>query len=170
MVIVIMGVAGCGKTTVGRLLADRLGLPFHDADDFHSFQSIEKMRTGIPLNDQDRAPWLDALASGIAEWNRGNGAVLACSALKESHRCILNGMGKEEVLFVCLIADKTLIQKRIAGRMGHFFSPALLQSQLDVLEIPSDAIIVYSDQPPDEISFNLAERLKIFFQVHRPRR
>lgn len=160
MVAVIMGVSGCGKTTVGRLLATQLGLPFHDADDFHSPQAISKMAAGIPLDDLDRAPWLQTLASRIAEWNKGNGAVLACSALKESYRCILTGMGKEKATFICLVADKALIQSRLAGRSCHFFNPRLLQSQFDTLEMPTDAVTINADQQPEAICMHLVEILR----------
>lgn len=168
MVIIIMGVAGSGKTTVGRMLASRLAIPFHDADDYHSVQSIEKMRTGIPLDDRDRTSWLAMLATLIAQWNRGKGAVLACSALKESYRHTLTAMGKEEVTFVCLLARMELIQQRLAEREGHFFNPDLLQSQYDSLEIPADAITVDSEQPPDIISMRLAENLQFFLHPFDP--
>ncbi len=151
MVFILMGVSGSGKTTVGRLLAERLSLPFHDADDYHSIQSIEKMKGGTPLHDEDRIPWLQTLSSHIRKWNRERGAVLACSALKESYRRVLSNEGAEEVIFIHLSGDKFLIHGRLTERKGHYFSLALLQSQFETLETPADAIMVNIDKSPEEI-------------------
>jgi len=107
MVIILMGVSGCGKTTVGELLAKKLSLPFFDADDFHPVENVKKMQSGMPLNDDDRKPWLDELARQIKKWNRNDGAVLACSALKEKYRQILRGnSNREDVQIVYLKGTK----------------------------------------------------------------
>ena len=134
--IVIMGVAGVGKTTVGRRVADELGLPFHDADDFHSEESRRKMAAGIPLTEEDREPWLRDLARRIAEWESEGGAVLACSALRRAHRELLASGAPGRVAFVFLDADPATIRRRLADRPGHYMPPTLLGSQLATLEPP----------------------------------
>jgi carbohydrate kinase (thermoresistant glucokinase family) len=149
MVYVIMGVSGSGKTTVGTLLAKRLGLPFFDADDFHSDESKAKMRRSEPLTDEDRAPWLAALAAPIHEWNREGGAVLACSALRAVYRQTL-GDGSASVTFVFLKGSRDTLLARMRGRQGHYMPAALLDSQLATLEEPADAITVSIDDSPDE--------------------
>lgn len=136
MVLVIMGVSGAGKTTVGRALAQALDWPFYDGDDFHPPQNIEKMRRGVPLTDADRLPWLEALEALIRRHLLGGqSAVVACSALKRSYRDVLRRAGKE-VRFVHLAADYATIRRRLEARRGHFFDPKLLQSQFDDLEPP----------------------------------
>jgi gluconokinase len=144
-----MGVAGSGKSTVGRLLAERLGWPFLDGDDLHPAENVEKMRRGIPLTDADRLPWLERmkeLAAGCL--SRGESAVLACSALKESYRRILSG-GDPRVRFVYLRADPALLASRLEKRTGHFFARTLLDSQLAALEEPAEAIVVDASQPAE---------------------
>ncbi|TFH42655.1 MAG: hypothetical protein E4G96_03005, partial [Chrysiogenales bacterium] len=136
MVYILMGVSGCGKTRVGRVLAGRLSLPFHDADDFHSAGNLEKMRRSESLTDEDRVPWLFDLALHIARWNTRGGGVLACSALKESYRRMLDWNGKEGVTFIHLKGDAELIRERMAEREGHFFPGELLESQFQTLEEP----------------------------------
>jgi len=129
MVFIVMGVSGCGKTTVGKLLAGRIAFPFHDADDFHSQGNLEKMNNGVPLTDEDRVPWLFDLAVHVAQWNRHGGAVLACSALKKQYRDMLDWNGKEEVAYIHLKGDRDLILGRMKDRTDHFFPPSLLESQ-----------------------------------------
>jgi gluconokinase len=136
VLIVVMGVAGVGKTTVGRRVAAELGVPFHDADDFHSEENRRKMATGIPLTEEDRAPWLRDLARRIGEWEREGGAVLACSALRRAHREVLASGAPGRVVFVFLDADPETIRPRLAARAGHYMPPALLDSQLATLEPP----------------------------------
>ena len=160
MVFIIMGVSGCGKTTVGSLLGQKLTLPFHDADAFHSPQARVKMQAGIPLDDADRLPWLKDLASHIAQWNQGPGAVLACSALKESYRGVLSHAGREDVVFIHLTGDHEVIRRRLATRTGHYFSPDLLQSQLDALETPSDAISIDIHESPEIMVSTLFAKLE----------
>ncbi|MFA4944679.1 MAG: gluconokinase [Lentisphaeria bacterium] len=150
MVYVVMGVAGCGKTTVGQRLAARLGVPFHDGDGFHPPANVAKMKAGVPLDDADRAPWLALLAAKIAEWNQAGGAVLACSALKERYRAMLCGGQPGQVRFVYLKGSRDAIRRRMEERQGHFFPAALLESQFAALEEPRDAIVVDVAQELDE--------------------
>jgi gluconokinase len=151
MIIVIFGVTGAGKTTIGRLLAAALGWTFYDADQFHSAANIQKLRHGTPLTDADRAPWLDSLRALIRNCLEAQqSAVLACSALKRAYRQHLKT--SEEVKFVYLKADFRLIKERLRKRRGHFASPGLLRSQFDALEPPEgDAIEIEVDRSPEEI-------------------
>jgi len=151
MVIILMGVSGCGKTTVGEILAKDLGLPFFDADDFHPQRNVEKMQSGHPLNDDDRYPWLTILAENIVKWNKKRGAVLACSALKKTYREILQPHSHSEVHFVYLKGTKEIILNRLNNRTGHYMPPELLDSQFAALEEPENAITVSIDQSPDKI-------------------
>jgi gluconokinase len=156
MLIVLMGVSGSGKTTVGKLLAAQLGWPFYDADDFHPPANVAKMRAGVPLTDADRVPWLDALQrmlSGLAE--QGRSAILACSALRQAYRARLSE-GLPDVRIVYLRGDRALLERRLAGRSDHYMPAALLQSQLDTLEEPRDALVIDVDAPPEAI----AERIR----------
>ena len=135
MIIIIFGVSGAGKTTVGRLLARELGWRFIEADDFHPGANIEKMRSGHPLTDNDRWPWLEHLRQQIEEsLAAGENAVLACSALKHAYRDALRVNG--EVKFVFLHGDYALVEKQLRSRHGHFMNAVLLQSQFDDLEEP----------------------------------
>src|SRR5487761_1234030 len=142
MVVVLMGVTGTGKTTVGEALAARTGWPFADADDFHSAANRAKMRAGIPLTDEDREPWLESLHQQILTWLRDGGhGILACSALKESYRTELtDGTGPCAVRFVFLSGPPELIRERMEARHGHYMPESLLPSQLATLEPPHDAI------------------------------
>jgi gluconokinase len=151
MVFIIMGVSGCGKTTIGKMLAERIALPFFDADDFHPQHNIDKMKQTIALTDDDRVSWLNSLAQLISESNRGEGAVLACSALKEKYRAILSQGGEGKVLFVYLKGSMGIIQKRMEMRKGHFMQSALLENQFDILEEPRDAVTVSIDPAPEQI-------------------
>lgn len=130
--VVVMGVTGCGKTTVGAALAQRLHVPFADADDFHPQANVDKMSAGIPLGDDDRAPWLAKVAAWVAE-HHGTGAVLGCSALKKSYRDRLRA-GNEDLFFVHLYGDRDVIARRVAGRPGHFMPASLVDSQYATLE------------------------------------
>lgn len=139
IVVVLMGVSGVGKTTVGRIVAERLGWDFLDADDYHPPQNVAKMRRGEGLTDADRAPWLAALEEVIAARLAEDApAVLACSALKRSYRDVL-GREDERVRFVWLDAPDDVVQARLASREGHFADEALLPSQRAALEPPDDA-------------------------------
>ena len=133
--IIVFGVSGAGKTTVGKLLAQELGWQFLEADDFHSAANIEKMRSGRPLTDEDRWPWLDRLREQIEQLlSAGENAVLACSALKRAYRDRLRV--SDEVKFVFLRGDYALVEKQLRSRRGHFMNAGLLQSQFDELEEP----------------------------------
>jgi gluconokinase len=150
MIVIVMGVVGAGKTTVGKLLAQELGWEFADADDFHPASNIEKIRRGIPLTDADRAPWLQLLEESIVRWiAAGRNAVLACSALKRVYRKILQA--GPEVRFVYLKGPGSLIAERLQSRHGHFANDQILESQLDDLEEPEDAVTVGIAMPPGEI-------------------
>lgn len=141
MIIIVMGVAGAGKTTVGKLLAAKLGWEFADADNFHSARNIEKMRSGQPLTDADRAPWLASLRVRIEGWvAANNNGVLACSALKQSYREHL--VLGPEVRIVYLKGDLTVLRERLRSRQSHYMREEMLASQLAVLEEPDDAITV----------------------------
>jgi gluconokinase len=160
MVLIIMGVSGSGKTTVGKLLASELGWTFADADDYHSAANVEKMRSGIPLTDSDRAPWLESLRSLIASWiAEGTNAVLACSALKGGYRERL--LVGPEVRFVYLKGDRALLAERMRARHGHFMAERMLASQLETLEEPEDAVVVDVNRSPEEIVVEIRKRMAL---------
>lgn len=142
MVVVIMGVTGTGKTTVGEALSERTGWHFADADNFHTEANRAKMHAGIPLTDEDRAPWLHGLHDRITNWlQSGTNGILACSALKESYRIALTmGIPRGSVRFVYLTGPAPVIEQRMEARRGHFMPESLLPSQLATLEPPGDAI------------------------------
>ena len=151
MIIIVMGVTGVGKTTVGKLLAARCNMVFYDADDHHPSANVEKMRAGIPLQDDDRWPWLDRLNALLrAAQIRGEGVVLACSALKKTYRDRLS-VGCQDIYDFLLSGDKDLIRERLAARKGHYMNPALLASQLETLEISGECIVVDIDDTPDAL-------------------
>jgi gluconokinase len=157
----VMGVAGAGKSTIGQVLARRLGWRFYEGDDFHPERNRAKMRAAEPLTDEDRRPWLDALAKLISGCLRDHeNAVLACSALKQAYRDRL-GIGSDGVRLVYLRGSPELIATRLAARHGHFFDPALLQSQLDALEEPSGAIIADVAESPDHVASAIIKALGI---------
>ncbi len=150
-VLVVMGVSGSGKTTVGALLAGRLGWDFAEADDFHPAANIAKMRSGVPLDDADRLPWLNAIAAQIDRWRaEGRNGVVTSSALKRRYRDILVG-DRPEVRLVYLKGDRELIARRLAARHGHFMPASLLDSQFANLEEPGPEerpIVVSIGHPP----------------------
>jgi gluconokinase len=160
MVIVLMGVTGSGKTTIGRRLARELGWRFHDADDFHPAANVEKMSRGVPLEDRDRAPWLAALRELVRGFiERGESAVLACSALKERYREYL--LIDERVKLVYLKGDYELIRARLDGREGHFMKAAMLDSQFSTLEEPERALVVDVSSSPAEIIKTIRDSLGV---------
>ena len=151
MVIVLMGVAGSGKTTVGRMLAAQLGWPYRDADEFHPPANVDKMSRGVPLTDHDREPWLAAIRHYIDEALARNGrAVVTCSALKEHYRRIIVPDGGRAKL-VYLIGDFSLIAERLRAREGHFMKAEMLASQFADLEPPRDALTVDIAKSPEQI-------------------
>ena len=160
LVIVVMGVSGSGKTTVGSLLASDLAWDFADADDYHSVENVEKMRTGTPLTDADREPWLEELRAHIVEWMeaRRNG-VLACSALRQAYRARLQV--NQQVHFVYLKGDRDLLSARLLQRPDHYMKQPMLESQLGTLEEPLDAVTVSADLAPAEIVREIRESLAL---------
>lgn len=159
--IVIMGVSGSGKTVVGRSLARRLNCPFFEGDDYHSPENVAKMARGIPLNDQDRRPWLEALHGLIGRYlSQDKPAVVACSALKKEYRRILSA-GNPGLAFVYLKGEYDLIWKRILAREDHYMKAGMLQSQFDELEEPSpeEALWIDVNRPPDVIVDIIIEHL-----------
>jgi len=152
MILIIMGVAGSGKTTVGLKAAEALGWEFCDADDFHPRENIAKMSAGIPLNDEDRAPWLAAIRAGIdSRLARGQNAVFTCSALKEAYRRAIIA-DPSQVRLVYLEGDFRLLQRRLGQRQGHFMKPEMLQSQLAALEPPQNALRLDIAETPDALA------------------
>ena len=151
MVIVVMGVSGAGKTAIGRALASATKASFVDADDLHSAANVAKMRSGAPLDDDDRAPWLAAVRAVIARWlDDATDGVVACSALKQSYRDTLM-KPHENVHLVYLRADRATLERRLRARSQHFMPASLLDSQLSTLEPPTDAIVVDAARPIDEV-------------------
>jgi len=155
-----MGVTGSGKTTVGRLLAGDLGWAYLDADDFHSALNIRKMKSGIPLNDDDRRPWLESLRETVRDYlARSENAVLACSALRQSYREFL--LLDEQVKLVYLKGDYRMIQERLAERRDHYMDPALLDSQFETLEEPSESLRIDAVSDPAAIVSIIRNALSI---------
>lgn len=149
--VVLMGVAGSGKSTVGRLLATQLGWQFLDSDAYHPEENRQKMSAGLPLNDGDRRPWLERLRRVLdAHLQCETGAVVACSALKRSYRRIL-GTERPAIALVHLAGTPELLAQRLATRRNHFFPPDLLDSQLQTLETPSGAVHLSIEQAPDAL-------------------
>ncbi|HZA67865.1 MAG TPA: gluconokinase [Geminicoccaceae bacterium] len=159
MVVVLMGVSGSGKTEVGTRLAEALGGTFVEGDDYHPPANVAKMRSGVPLDDADRQPWLERLSREIGTWlDAGKAVVLACSALKQRYRDILKA-GRPGVRFVHLKGDEALIRKRLDKRRGHYMPASLLESQFAALEEAGDAITVGIDAPPDAIVAEIRQAL-----------
>jgi gluconokinase len=147
--VVIMGVCGSGKSTIGLALAEKCGGVFFDSDDFHPLANIEKMKRGDPLDDADRGPWLARLATLLSE-SRDQLVFLACSALKARYRAVLNE-GQRGVVFVHLHGTPEIIRARLRARPGHFMPESLIDSQFAALETPAEAITIDIDQPVDVI-------------------
>jgi gluconokinase len=158
MILIVMGVVGAGKTTVGRLLAEECGWEFADADDFHPPSNVDKIRHGIALNDDDREPWLARLRAAISQWIGDNqNVVLACSALKRSYRRELE-VGPE-VRFVYLKGTADLIAQRLQTRHGHFAGQQILASQFADLEEPEQAVTIQIASTPQQIVAQIREKL-----------
>ena len=149
--LILMGVSGCGKTSIGERLAQFLGWEFFDADDFHPEKNIQKMASGIPLNDSDRLPWLLTLQNLLRTTiKNGKNPILACSALKESYRLLLLS-GNEGVKIVYLKGNYELILERMQARTGHYMKANMLQSQFELLEEPTNALVVDIRLQPEKI-------------------
>jgi gluconokinase len=161
VIVILMGVTGCGKTKVGAMLAEACGWEFHDADDFHPAENVAKMKRGVALTDEDRWPWLERLNSLLLDSERaGNSLVLACSALKQVYRDRL-ARGCATTRFVFLDGDIELIRARLAGRQGHYMNPKLLDSQFAILERPTDALRLDVAESPDV----LVQRIRVQLAV-----
>ena len=159
-VIYIMGVSGSGKTTVGKILAARLQIPFFDADDYHSLANKEKMKSGIALTDKDREGWLATVNKIAIENSSKSGAIIACSALKEMYRTILEQGISTRVKWVWLQGDYDLIQNRMEARKNHYMPASLLRSQFQTLEPPQNAIMVSIEKTPEEIGELVVRQIK----------
>lgn len=160
MVIVLIGPMGCGKTTIGQVLAKKLRWQFYDADDFHPEANKKKMSEGVPLGDNDRLPWLEILHEVIQNSLAGESSmILACSALKKKYRRIL-GIDQSQVFSVFLKGSAALLQDRIAGRSHEYMAKDLLQSQLDTLEEPKTGITVDISGTPQQISQVIIDKLQ----------
>ncbi len=158
-VVVVMGVTGVGKTTVGRLVARSLRVPFLDADDFHDAASVERMRAGEPLRTADRLPWIDRINDALRTELAGHDVVLACSALTPELRARL-ARGLEDVVFVVLTGDPALIRDRLEARRDHFAGTDLLPSQLATLELPAGAITVDVAPGPEAVAARVVDALR----------
>ncbi|HET6328330.1 MAG TPA: gluconokinase [Planctomycetaceae bacterium] len=160
MIVVVMGVTGTGKSTVGKLLAEQLGWTFVEGDDYHPAANVDKMRQGIPLDDEDRRPWLDAIRHRLDQAaEQSKNVVLACSALKHCYQDYLARHAADAIRFVYLLGSPELIRQRLAERKGHFMNPTLLASQFHDLEPPDHAIRVEINKSPPEIVSEIRGKL-----------
>jgi carbohydrate kinase (thermoresistant glucokinase family) len=163
-IVIVIGVTGSGKSTVGRALAARLGWRFHDADDLHSPENVERMRRNVPLTDEQRQPWLLRVRAIVDQAVRdGSGEVIACSALKERYRDVIAG-GVNGVRIVHLTGAPALLRQRLEHRAGHFAGPGLLDSQLQALEPPREALTIDVQLPVDAIVEVIVQDLHTFVQ------
>jgi len=166
MIIILMGVSGSGKTTVGQQLATDLSWPYFDGDDFHSLKNVAKMSSGIPLNDDDRSVWLRLIGRHIIELIKtGENAVISCSALKQQYRLQLQ-IDPKLIKFVYLKGSEELINKRLRSRAGHFMKAELLASQFESLEEPENAMIVEVKHSPELISTDIQAHFGLTPQVN----
>lgn len=151
MIIILIGPMGCGKTTIGQLLAMRLNWPFYDGDDFHPQTNVQKMRRGVPLADRDRLPWLERIREGIIQWEKeGKNTVLACSALKKIYRQAL-GIDQKTIRSVYLKGSYELIRDRLKNRNHPFMDDNLLKGQIETMEEPEDGLAVDISMSPEDI-------------------
>lgn len=162
MVIVLMGVSGSGKSTVGKVLAEKLGWPFVEGDDYHPAANVAKMRAGTPLTDADRKPWLAALRDRMDEaLARGESVVLACSALKHAYQEYLERHDPARIHYVYLEGSEEVIRERLAARTGHFMNPGLLHSQFEALEPPTDAVRIDVRETPEAAADEIRQTLGV---------
>jgi gluconokinase len=173
MIVVVAGVAGSGKTTVGQVVAERLGLMFADGDSFHPAANVAKMRAGLPLTDADRVPWLAAITSWMDDMiATGQSAVLACSALKRRYRDeLLSGREQAEIVFLAITRDED--EARVAARTGHFFHEPLLASQFADLELPQDEprvhLVSVGHRSPAQVATEVIDLLGLAPAGHPPK-
>ena len=163
MILLIMGPAGSGKTTVGKLLATQLSWEFADGDDFHPSANIAKMSQGIPLTDEDRLPWLQSIRDAMLQWQaQGKSGVIACSALKRTYRDLLGiGPNARNIKLVYLKGSYDLLLERLHSRKGHYMKEQMLASQLADLEEPADAIIIEIAKSPEQIVSEIRAQLRV---------
>lgn len=159
-----MGVSGSGKTTIGKKLSEKTGIPFFDADEFHSEVNKEKMKAGKPLTDNDRTEWLTRMNQLAKEQMKKKGAIIACSALKEKYRMVLSEGINIPVFWVFLQGNYELILKRMQARKDHYMQPSMLSSQFDILETPLQCITIDISESPDEIVKTIISRIGEFSQ------
>ena len=160
--IIVMGVSGCGKSTVGEALAEKLGIPFMEGDKLHPASNVEKMAAGTPLNDDDRWPWLDLVGAELRQGSEADGIVISCSALKKIYRERLRDACGGPLAFVYLDGSEALLTERMGARTGHFMPLSLLQTQLATLEVPTGepgVVTVSIDASPEEITENALKGL-----------
>ena len=160
--IIVMGVSGCGKSTVGEALAEKLGIPFMEGDKLHPASNVEKMAAGTPLNDDDRWPWLDLVGAELRKGSEASGIVISCSALKKSYRERLRDACGGPLAFVYLDGSEALLTERMGARTGHFMPLSLLKTQLATLEVPTGepgVVTVSIDASPEEITENALKGL-----------
>lgn len=158
--IVIMGVSGCGKTTIGKILASKIGADFIEGDDFHSSENRNKMANGIPLTDEDRLPWLNKLSEVMRDAPAV--VVMACSALKKKYRSVLKGNNEDGFAFIHLNVGRSELERRLRSRRCHFFNPKLLDSQIECLEVPSDeegCHVVDANGPVEKVTSQIVSLL-----------
>jgi len=159
-ILVLIGPMGCGKTTVGKLLAEKLGWKFEDGDDFHPAENVKKMAAGIPLTDKDRLPWLHILNKRMkTSLSRNESGIVACSALRESYRQAL-GIDQKTIISIFLKGTPELLRERINNRIHPFMDNNLLSSQLEALETPQSGITVDISAPPEEIVKTILKKIK----------
>jgi carbohydrate kinase (thermoresistant glucokinase family) len=156
--IVIMGVSGCGKSTVGKVLSNNTGIPFFDADDYHPQSNIDKMQSGIPLTDKDRLPWLETLHKLIQTQQQRAGIILACSALKRDYRTIMDS--SNEVKFIYLEVSQEELVRRLNTRNNHYMPASLLDSQLATLELSEEVITVNGELSITELINQIRQKLQ----------
>lgn len=159
-ILIVSGVSGSGKTTIGEMLSKRVNIPYYDADDYHPKRNLEKMKAGHPLDDDDRQAWLEAMAAEMSDWEEGRGAVLGCSALKEKYRKKLDAGASSDLVWIMLEGSYELIENRMKDRKDHFFDASLLQSQFDIYERPDYGYIIDITPTPKKIVDNIVEELK----------
>jgi gluconokinase len=162
-ILVLMGVTATGKTTIAQELVKQTGWLFAEGDDYHSKENVAKLHAGIPLTDEDRAPWLQSLHGVLAEWQgKGESGVMTCSALKESYRETLRaGMDAQHFRFVLLEVPEDVLRERLKHRTGHYMNPSLLQSQISTLEEPDDAMKIDANRPQAEVAADILRQLGV---------